>query len=202
MQQEIEAKFLNQDHGLIRRKLKALGATRQHKMTLIRRTVFDYPDRRLLAKRAWVRLREELDGSVELMLKQVANDTLGQTYEQPIRVDSYEAAKAFVLSLGLEVKGEQESKREVWCLGKVEIMLDEWPWAPSFIEIEAGSEAEVKDVADHLNLNWPDAKFGGITPVYMDAYKLTREEFESLELSMKFNQPVPGVLKAKSSKPA
>lgn len=196
MQQEIEVKFLNQDHELIRKKLTKLGATCQHKTTLMRRTVFDYPDRRLQAKRAWVRLREELDGSVELTLKQVADDTLGQTYEQPIKVDSYDAAKAFVLSLGLEVKGEQESKREVWLLDNVEIMLDEWPWVPTFIEVEAGSEVEVKEVAKRLELSWSDAKFGGITPVYMAAYKLTREEFESLELSMKFDQPVPSVLKA------
>lgn len=194
MQKEIEAKFLTQNHEEIRKKLQKLGGVCRHPLSLMRRTVFDYPDRRLQAKRAWVRLREELDGSVELMLKQVKDDELGETYEQAIKVDGYEEAKAFVLALGLEVKGEQENKREVWELDGVEIMLDEWPWVDSFVEIEGTTEAAVKTCAELLGLKWGLAKFGGITPVYTAQYNLSREAFESLELSMKFSEPIPSVL--------
>lgn len=161
----------------------------------MRRTVFDFPDRRLQEKRAWVRLREELDGSIELMFKQVKDDALGETYEQAITVHDYEAAKAFVLSLGLEVKGEQENKREVWELDGVEIMLDEWPWVDPFIEIEGKTEVAVKQCAEQLGLKWQSAKFGGVTPVYTEQYTLSRDEFETLELSMKFSEPVPHSLR-------
>ncbi len=198
MQQEIEAKFLGQDHDIIRNRLKELGGTCKHKMKVMRRTVFDYPERRLQKEHAWVRLREELDGTVELVLKQVTGDKIGKTFEQPVIVNNYEKAKRFVVSLGLEVKGEQESKREVWRLGECEIMLDEWPWVKPFIEIEADSENVVREVAKKLDLDWASAKFGGVTPVYTSEYDLTAEEFESTDLSMKFDQPVPGVLRARS----
>jgi adenylate cyclase class IV len=71
----------------------------------VRRTVFDFPDRRLQQSRSWVRLREELDGSIELMLKTVAADEIGQTFEQPVTVTDYEAAHAFLRSIGLDAKG-------------------------------------------------------------------------------------------------
>lgn len=191
MQAEIEAKFLRQDHNEMRRKLTALGAICKYKTKLIRRTVFDFPDRRLQKRRAWVRLREELNGTVELMLKQVVADKLGETFEQPVTVGSYEAAKAFLISLGLEAKSEQESKREVWRLGNVEVMLDEWPWAPPFIEIEAPTEGEVKELAQSLALDWKVAKFGGVTPVYTAEYNLSEAQFEALDIPIKFDQPAP-----------
>lgn len=191
MQQEVEAKFLRQNHEVIRAGLKAIGAKCEAPKRLIRRTVFDYPDRRLQAERAWIRLREELDGSTELVLKKVTSDEIGHTFELPVGVTDYKAAKQFLLAIGLVVKGEQESKREVWRYQNTEIMLDEWPWVPSFIEIEAPTEAEVQDLARKLNLKWKDARFGGVTPVYTEAYSLSAQEFEALEISMQFGSPVP-----------
>jgi hypothetical protein len=73
-------------------------------------------------------------------------------------------------------------------------MLDEWPWVPPFIEIEASSKELVQDLAAKLNLNWQDAQFGGVTPVYADAYNISSEEFESLDLSMQFEVDPPEVL--------
>lgn len=198
MQQEIEAKFLNQNHNKIRAKLKVLGASCQHPMKLMRRTVFDFSDRRLQKKRAWVRLREEPNGSIEVTLKQVKSDELTGVHEVPLTVNDYEAAHAFLRSISLEVKGEQESKREVWQYKNVEIMLDEWPWVKPFIEIEAPTEAEVKGCAAKLGLNWEDAQFGGVTPVYLAEYALTKDQFESLELSMKFNESPPKALTKQS----
>lgn len=199
MQVEIEAKFLRQDHNEIRKKLHALGARCEHPMQKMRRRVFDYPNRRLQAEGAWVRLREELDGSIELTLKQVKAATLTGTHESTVGVADYDAATALLVSLGLEIKGEQESKRELWRYKNVEVMLDEWPWVPPFIEIEAPTEAEVQYVAGKLGLPWKDAIFGGVTPVYTDEYGITAGEFESLELSMMFGAPIPEQLSAAKS---
>ena len=74
-------------------------------------------------------------------------------------------------------------------------MLDVWPWVPPFIEIEAPSEEIVRNLAKQLGLNWDKAKFGGVTPVYMAEYAIGKEEFESAELSMQFEQPIPAILK-------
>lgn len=196
MNVEIEAKFLNQNHNEIRYKLSKLGAVCKYKMKLTRRIVFDYPDRRLLAMRAWIRLREELNGSIQLVFKRVADNSLGNTFEQSLDVDNYESARDFLLALGLEIKGEQESKREVWVHeeSKTEIMLDEWPWVKPFIEIEANSKNAVKSFSKKLDLNWREACFGGITPVYVAEYDITPEQFEATDFSMSFNTPIPTFL--------
>ncbi len=195
MQKEIEAKFLNQDHDAIRKKLRALGATCVFPMKLVRRTVLDFPDKRLQTEGSWVRLREELDGSIELMLKTVKSNTLGATFEQPVKVTSYEAARLFLESIGLRVKAEEESRRELWVLGDVEIMLDEWPWVPAYIEIEASTEQAVKELAASLNLEWSAAKFGSVVPVYTAEYGISEEDFKAAEFTIKFDLPVPGELK-------
>jgi adenylate cyclase class 2 len=195
MQQEIEAKFLRQDHEIIRKKLQALGAVCEYKTKLMRRTVYDFPDRRLQKEGAWVRLREEPNNDIELTLKKSSSQqSIHGVFESSITVHSYEAADQFLRAIGLEAKGEQESKRELWRLGDVEIMLDEWPWVPPFIEIEADSEQSVKHVAEQLDLKWENAVFGGVTPVYTDCYDISEEYFVSLELSMKFDDPVPDTL--------
>lgn len=197
MDVEIEAKFLNQDHNALRTKLKDLGALCEHPMKLMHRTVFDYPDASLLKKHAWVRLREELDGTIELTFKQSKDKTITGTHEAAVGVQDYKAAVQFLLAIGLRIKGEQESKREVWRLGEVEVMLDEWPWVKPFVEVEGSSEEAVRVVADQLGLKWSQAHFGGITPVYTAEYALSAEEFESLELSMQFDTPAPATLPAR-----
>lgn len=195
MQQEIEAKFLDQNHEEIRERLRALGAKQEVPMKLVRRTVFDYPDRRLKKRGAWIRLREELDGRIELMLKTVKADVIGETFEQPVTVTSYEAAQQFLVAIGLEVKAEEESRRELWRHGTVEVMLDEWPWVKPYIEIEALNKNTVKEFSQKLGLHWPDAQFGSVTSVYQNEYGITREEFTALELTISFNIPVPEALK-------
>ncbi len=194
MQKEIEAKFLKINHDDIRNKLSSIGAKCHIPMRLMCRTTFDYPDRRLNKDGSWIRLREELDGKIELMLKSVKAQELGQTFEQPVLVDDYESAKAFLLAIGLEVKSEQESKREVWLKDDVEIMFDVWPWVPPFIEIEAKTENAVQELAQTLGLNWSDAKFGSITPVFVDEFGMSAKEFEALEMPIKFDLPIPPIL--------
>lgn len=196
MEKEIEAKFLNIDLDDVRAKLKQLGANCEFEMKLVRRTVMDFPDRHLKAEGAWVRIREEIDGSIEMMLKKVASNDLGQTFEQPVKVADYDAAVKFVKSLGLEIKAEEESRRELWHLGDIEIMLDEWPWVNPFIEIEAPTETQVIELAEKLGFSWSEAKFGSITPVYTDKYGISEEDFKAAEMTIQFGLPVPSILSA------
>lgn len=192
MKKEIEAKFLNQDHEVIRKKLIKLGALCKHQNKLMRRTTMDFPDRRLLKDSSWVRLREELNGEIELTLKQEKDkQSIHGVVETVVSVGDYEQANQFLISIGLEVKAEQESKRELWELDGVEIMLDEWPWVPSFIEIEAPSEELVKDLATKLKLEWTEAKFGSVTPVYVEAFGISADQFEASEFSIKFGEEPP-----------
>jgi adenylate cyclase, class 2 len=195
MQQEIEAKFLNVPHNDIRLKLEQLGAVQRYPQRVMRRRNFDFPDKRLDSKKAWVRLRDEGD-KIELMLKQSVGSAIGDIRETPVIVSDFEAATAFLLSIGLYEKSEQETKRELWQLGDVEIMLDEWPWVKPFIEIEAQSEEGVREVAGKLGLDWTEAIFDTIEPVYYAEYDVTRDQIHAIT-SISFRQPVPTVFETR-----
>lgn len=91
-------------------------------------------------------------------------------------VDDYDAAVALLDKTGMPRETYQETRREVWRLGDVEIMLDEWPWTEPFIEIEGPSEAAVRNVAGTLEFDWKRAVFGGVAAVYLEKYKNMGEE--------------------------
>jgi len=198
MQQEIEAKFLNVNHDEIRMQLKKLGAVCKQPQRLMRRRNFDFPDRKLQKDGGWVRLRDELSG-VTLTYKQVKEWDINGVFEAMVGVDDYEKASDFLKAVGLKAYSNQESKREVWQLKDVEIMLDEWPWVKPILEIEAPSQQQVQSLATDLGLNWSDAVFGSVEPVYMAEYDITMPEFYDID-TITFNNPVPDWLEKKRKK--
>lgn len=175
MKPEIEAKFLRVNHDALRARLQKLGAVRTHENRLMKRRNFDFADKQLAAKGGWVRVRDEGD-KITLSYKQMADRSLHGTQEVSLVVDSFEGAEQFLNAIGLLSKVYEESKRESWRLGDVEIELDEWPWVPPFAEIEGPSEAAVRDVADKLGLNWAAATHGSVEIVYTTEYDVTEEE--------------------------
>ena len=85
-------------------------------------------------------------------------------------VDSFESAVSIFTNAGLKYDTFQESERENWKIGRVEVMLDRWPWLGEFVEIEAESEDDLKDLALRLGLKWSDAIFGGVANMYLKQY--------------------------------
>lgn len=178
MQTEIEAKFLDVNHDEIRKKLKALGAKLEQPMRLMRRKNYDYNDRRLEnEKTGWVRVRDEGD-KITLAYKQLEDRTILGTKEVGLDVNDFEAACLFLENIGLEVQSYQETKRESWTIGEIQIELDEWPWVKPFIEIEAPDEASLKNVAAKLGYDWKDALHGSVEIVYQAEYDVTEEEVD------------------------
>ena len=51
-------------------------------------------------------------------------------------VDSYDDAILLLQSLGATPKAEQETRREVWKMDEVEIMIDWWPFLDPIVEVE------------------------------------------------------------------
>lgn len=193
MQTEIEAKFLNVDHVVIRERLKELGAICEQPMRLMRRYNFDFPDQRLSKeKNGWVRVRDE-GGKITVSYKQLNDRTLHGTKEVCVTVDNFDQAKAFLESIGLEAHSYQETRRESWKLGSAEIELDEWPWAKPYLEIEAGSEADIRDVAGRLGVAWEQAVHGSVEVVYQAEYDVTDEMFDYIP-TIRFEDPVAEIL--------
>jgi adenylate cyclase class 2 len=81
-------------------------------------------------------------------------------------VESFTEAERLLLAIGMQVKSNQEKKRELWRLEDVEFMIDTWPWIPTFLEIEGESEQDVRKAATALNMDWQNAIFGGVARIY------------------------------------
>jgi adenylate cyclase class 2 len=102
---------------------------------------------------------------------------------------------ALIDTIGIRRKAEQLMRREIWHLGEVEVVIDEWPWIDPFIEIEAPTEQLVKDAAAQLGFDWKDAAFGDVVTAYRDEYPRT-EPSDVYELArINFDDPVPGILR-------
>lgn len=190
MKPEIEAKFLDVDHDALRTKLKEIGAECVHPMRLMKRKGYDFPDGRLRAEHnGWVRVRDEGD-KITMSYKQLNNRELDGTHEVQLVIDSFDAADGFLRALGLEHNVYQETKRESWRLGDLEIELDEWPWAKPYMEMEGPDEATLKDLAIKLELDWDRVCHGSVEVVYRGEYDVTDADINNIKV-ITFEQPIP-----------
>jgi len=168
-------------------------------MRLMRRAIIDYADRRLQVgmPNSYIRVRDEGD-KVTLTYKQFAELSIDGAKEIEIMTSSFEDTVKIFTQVGLEVVSLQESKRETWKSGACEVVLDEWPWLDPYIEIEATTESEVKDVAQRLGLNWILAKFGDVMVAYRDQYPYLNEAQTVGKVpEVLFDAPLPDLLKEK-----
>jgi adenylate cyclase class 2 len=195
VQQEIEVKFLNVDHGDIRAKLTAIGATLEQPMRMMKRAIMDFPNRSLQSERdAYIRIRDEGD-KIKLTYKQAIEHVFGGAHEIETTVGSLEKMRDIFIELGLIVHSFQESQRETWMLGDTEIVLDIWPWLDPLIEIEGPSENIVKDVAAKLGFDWNDAVFGTVVTAYRAQYPNMVSDKDFVMISeVKFDLPCPDSL--------
>lgn len=193
MQQEIEATFLGADHQAVRQKLEELGGTCKQPQFLMKRSIYDYADLRLDKQSAWIRVREEADKTT-MGFKQRQNETIEGMREIEFSISDYAKACAFLEAIGLTTKAVQESKRETWQLEDCEIMLDEWPWIPPYIEIEAPTEAIVRDVSAKLGFDYSQAIFDSTDAIYERYFNVTRTEISTVPLAF---GPVPEWLESK-----
>ncbi len=194
METEIEAKWLNINIDDLRKKLKGINAKLIHPERFMIRSVFDYPDSSLEKIGGWVRVRDEGD-KITMSYKQLNDRTLHGTKEVSVVVDNFNLTCNFLESIGLVCRAIQETKRESWIFGNVEIELDTWPWIPSFIEIEAPNEQKLKDAALKLGLDYTKALHGSAETAYQAVYNVTEEEVDNWS-EIRFTE-VPDWIEAK-----
>lgn len=177
MQTEIEAKFPGIDPVAVRAKLAAAGGVLVHPEILMRRKVFDFPDSRLEKIGGWARVRDE-GSKITMSYKQLNERTLHGTLDATVTVDSFDGACSIFTGIGLVAKAYQETKRELWKLGEVEVTIDTWPWVPTFVELEGPTEEAVRAAADSLGLDWSKAIHGSVETVYQMHYDFTESEID------------------------
>ena len=195
---ELEAKWLEIDHDEFREKLKAIGAELVAPKRQMIRAVFDFPDKRLSKIRGWVRVRAEGD-RITISYKQNDTNKLDGTKEVCLVVDNFDSAIELLKSIGLQQKSFQETKRESWKLDGVEIDLDEWPWLPPFIEIEAPNEEKLNNVVAKLGLSFDNAMYGSADHVYAKYYDVTTDDV-NLWPEIKFSETPEWLKPAKNPK--
>lgn len=188
MKTEIEVKFLDVNFADIRKQLTALNGKCTHSMRDMRRALCETPE--MKERNAFLRLRDEGD-KVTLTYKQFDELSLSGAKEIEVDVSDFEATLDILKVSGLEPTTYQESRRETWQVGEAEVVLDEWPWIPPYIEIEGHSEEIVRDIAKQLGFDWNDAVFGGADTIYAIKYpeRTVRGVIDIKEV--RFDDPVP-----------
>lgn len=174
METEIEAKFLNIDKDKIRLKLQEVGAKLVHPEILMRRKVYEHPT---LKQNDWFRVRDEGD-KITLSYKRLFDRTLHGTKEISIEVSDFDKTCSILENSKLKYVSYQETKREKWQLGQTEITIDTWPWIPTFVEIEAATEDEVRNASEKLGFDWDSATHGSVETAYINEYVVTEEEID------------------------
>lgn len=195
MNTEFEVKFVAVDHDNVREKLKAVGAKCEYPMRLMKRAIIEDTNGEMQEKDAYIRVRDEGD-KITLTYKQFDALSVDGAKEIETTVGSFDDAVRIFDAVGLKTRSMQESKREKWNLGGAEIVLDEWPWLNTYIEIEGANEKKLQEVASMLDFDWEDAVFGDVMAAYRVQYphlSLT-DSVVSLPV-VSFGMPLPDLLK-------
>ena len=188
MKTEIEVKFINITIDAIQQRLLAAGAVCEQPMRLMRRVLMETPD--MAAKDAFLRLRDE-GNRVTLTYKQHLKTGIEAANEIETTVDDFDATKALLEASGMIFHTYQESRRETWKLGDVEVVIDVWPWMPPYIEIEGDNEASIREAAAILGFSWDEAVFGGVDVVYRMVYPAMSVRGVIDIPLVRFDDPVP-----------
>ncbi|NTU69386.1 CYTH domain-containing protein [bacterium] len=169
---EYEATFIDINKDDIRDKLRSIGAKLIKPEFMQKRHVFSLPKNHKL-KNGWVRVRDEGD-KITMSLKDVGSK-IHEQKEARLVVNDYNEAVTFIEKLGFPAKAYQESLRELWVLGGVEITIDTWPFLDPIVEVEGVSEEAVKTVSKELGFNWSQAKFCSADTLYKEKYNISED---------------------------
>ena len=152
---EIEVKFLVDDLEAVRRRLVAAGATTGAPRVHERNVRFDTADGALLARQALLRLRQ--DSRVRLTYKGLSDQDAGSEAkireEIELTVEEFDRMALIFARLGFGAVQSYEKYRQTFHWRDVEVVLDEMPFG-NFVELEGATDAELKDAAAALGLDW------------------------------------------------
>lgn len=150
---EIEVKILGIDPDAIRSKLADLGAEKTFD-GLLRVRYFDTPDGEIRKNGDLLRVRDYEGEKVEITHK--TNKRIDNGFkiydEQNVHAEDFDEVTEMFKELGFEVTTYYEKKRAVFKFGNTEIVIDEYPKIPPFLEIEAESHDEIEEMIEKLGL--------------------------------------------------
>lgn len=191
MEIEHEATFENVSKDAAREAFRKAGATCVRPEYQQRRYVFNLPTGHEM-QGGWLRVRDEGD-KVTMSLKVVDGDRMENQKEICLTVDDFLAAKEFLALVGAQEKAYQETLREKWTLGEVELTIDEWPFLEPFVEVEGKSEEAVRAAVKMLGWDYEKALFGSVDLLYSRKYGFPRDQFNNRTARVVFDMENPFV---------
>lgn len=174
---EFEATFRDISIPSIQNRLKEIGAQLTKPRTFYKRYSFNLLPA-VQHTHSWARVRDEGD-IVTMTIKDWEGEGIEAQKELELVINDFQTGIAFLKRLGCIEKAYQETYREIWTVGDVHVMLDEWPFLEPFVEIEGPTEERVKEVSEQLGFEYSQALFGGVTLQYMDKYRISQDQIDN-----------------------
>lgn len=173
---EFETRIIDIDVEKVRKIMKEIGAENVKRENQ-RNDIFDFPDRNLLAKKGYARIRtvEDLlnNKTVYFMTtkKMLSQDTFKVMEENETIIKNGSAGKNIFTSLGLELFESIKKYRESYKFKNslIEIDINDPSFCPfPYIEIETSSEEELNEVLSILGYSIEDTTSKTIYEILKD----------------------------------
>jgi len=191
---EFEAVFEKINKDEIRKKLNNIGAELIIPENIQTRKAFKLPQNK---DDGFIRVRKEINGKTTMTIKIFTNKKISGQKEVEITVDDFDKSVNILQTLGLKQKAFQETKRELWKVDDVEIMIDEWPFLEPFIEIEGKNENAVKEISRKLGFDYHKAIFGPVTILYAKKYNISENQINNETPQIVFDMENPFICQKK-----
>ena len=161
MKSEIECRLLEVDAKRFIKKLKDCGAAFVGDWVQTR-YVYDFNP---VKENSWIRLRTN-GVETTLTIKEISSTKIDGTKECEIVVSDFNTTDELLNKLGYHARNKQENRRIRYMLDDVEIDIDFWPLIPAYVEFEAQSEQDIKELCKKLNINFSQLTTLDVNSIY------------------------------------
>jgi adenylate cyclase class 2 len=176
---EIEVKVLNIDKSRLLNNLFLINA-KLIKKEFQKNIMFDYEDNRLFNSGGYIRLRELDDlinkkkSYIVTFKELITKDKFKISEETEFETLNLENTIKFLNKLGLKIFRIDEKFRESYKLDLGLVEIDTWPGVPTYIEVEAESEENIKQILNFLDYKLSDSTSMSLKEI-IKFYKLGNE---------------------------
>lgn len=171
---EFEAKFININVKDVKQKLQNIGAKKIHKRTKMIRSAFYLCDEKA---KGFARIRQEYKKTT-MTVKIYNNNNFPEETEIEVN-NGFDEGEKFLLALGLVKKAFQESYRTKYVVPDMpnvhEIVIDDLPGLPTYMEIDCSDEITLNKVIDMLKLDKNNMRYGPFGNTYNEYYGIEVE---------------------------
>ena len=168
---EVEVKLLNVDPSSIEKKLLALGANKKFS-GILKVRYFDKNDGEIRKKGDLLRVRQFGDGETEVCYKTNKHTKNGYKVcdEYHLSGTNFQEAVKFFEQLGYKITCSYEKRRTTFKYEDLEIVIDEYPQIPPFVEIEGINTEAIEKLIDNLGLTKNERSFRSIGGLLSEKY--------------------------------